>query len=111
MAAELAKTLGVERREMSRCLPHQLAGKVAQNQAYRWSLRTAIPAPRGRSSQPATELTGLMRYYLECIGHDSDKGVSVFAPATTVNHTNCLAICRRSTSRSCAASRWKAPRS
>lgn len=78
-AAELANTLGAERREVNRCLSHQLAGKVQQSESYRWSLRGAAPTQRDQPNQLATELARLMRYYLECIGQDSDTGVSVFA--------------------------------
>lgn len=78
-AAELANALGVERREVNRYLSHQLAGKVQQSELYRWSPRGAAPSPRDQPAQPVTELARLMRYYLECIGQDSDKGVSVFA--------------------------------
>lgn len=78
-AAELANALGADRREVNRCLSHQLAGKVQQSDSYRWRLRGTASAHRDQSAQPVTELARLMRYYLECIGQDSDKGVSVFA--------------------------------
>jgi very-short-patch-repair endonuclease len=78
-AAEIAATLGVDRRDVNRCLSHQLAGKVQQNEAYRWSLRGAAPARRESSAEPVTEIARMMRYYLECIGQDSDTGVSTFA--------------------------------
>lgn len=81
-AAELAKLLGVERREVNRCLSYALAGKVTQDSAYRWRLRSAADnatAAYEEQRAPLTELGRLARYYLECIGQDSDKGVSVFA--------------------------------
>ncbi|TVT50504.1 MAG: AAA family ATPase [Denitromonas halophila] len=81
-ATELARLLGVDRKEVNRCLSHALAGKVVQDSAYRWSLRGsangAVDTP-GTPRAPLTELSRLARYYLECIGQDSDKGVSVFA--------------------------------
>ena len=81
-AVELAQALGVDRREVNRCLTYNLAGKVVQNAAYRWHLRsdTAIPitAP-AHPMAPPTEIQRLCRYYLECVGPDSDGGVSAFA--------------------------------
>lgn len=84
-AAELARTLEVDRKEVNRCLAYTLAGKVVQDASYRWSVcatardtgagNTESHAPRA----PLSELGRLARYYLECIGQDSGKGVSVFA--------------------------------
>jgi very-short-patch-repair endonuclease len=82
-AVELARTLGVERSDVNRCLSHTLAGKVQQDNAYRWRLRdaggTASQGGTPGTQAPVTELERLCRYYLECIGQDSDQGVSVFA--------------------------------
>lgn len=82
-ASELAQTMGVERRDVNRCLSHTLAGKVHQDQAYRWRLRdlgvAASDGKPGAKAQPPSELARLCRYYLECIGQDSDEGVSAFA--------------------------------
>ncbi len=78
---DLANLLDVERKAVNRCLSHDLAGKVVQDSAYRWRLRSdAAEATGAAASQaPLTELARLSRYYLECIGQDSDEGVSVFA--------------------------------
>lgn len=78
---ELASLLGEERKAVNRCLSHNLAGKVVQDSAYRWRLRssTTPDAKRTVSATPVTELSRLTRYYLECIGQDSDQGVSEFA--------------------------------
>lgn len=81
-AVELARALDVDRKEVNRCLSYALAGKVTQDSAYRWSVRvTAKDSDSGKVENrvPLTELGRLARYYLECIGQDSDKGVSVFA--------------------------------
>jgi very-short-patch-repair endonuclease len=81
-AIELAQTLGVDRREINRCLSYSLAGKVVQNAAYRWHLRNDRTIPAVDTAQPIaplTELGRLCRYYLECVGPDSDEGVSVFS--------------------------------
>ena len=81
-ASELAHVLGVERREVNRCLSHDLAGKVQQDTGYRWRLRdTAGHSAAGSPSTPQaplSEFARLCRYYLECIGQD-DEGVSTFA--------------------------------
>lgn len=79
---ELADLLGVDRKQINRCLSYALSGKVVQDSGYRWSLT----ADGGTSSSgvispavPLTETSRLCRYYLEVIGQDSDEGVSVFA--------------------------------
>lgn len=79
-ASELAERLGAERREVNRCLSHQLAGRVQQGSDYRWrpveSVRSgAVPVPLASTG----ELARLCRYYLECIGQDMDEGASAFA--------------------------------
>lgn len=79
---DLAKLLGVDRKEVNRCLSYALTGKVVQDSAYRWSLKTdgggthvGVNTPQA----PLTEIARLCRYYLESIGQDSEEGVSVFA--------------------------------
>ena len=81
-AGELAQALGADRREVNKHLAHTLAGKVQQDQAYRWRLRdhpSASADHRPASVAPPSELARLCRYYLECIGQDSELGVSTFA--------------------------------
>ena len=78
-AAEIASALGVERRDVNRCLSHDLAGRARQSETYRWSLNGQTAAPIERATEPVTEIARMMRYYLECIGQDSDEGVSAFA--------------------------------
>lgn len=79
-ASELADVLGIERREINRCLSAELNGQVRQGADYRWHL--VDPASSNQPKQqaaPASELARLSRYFLECIGQDMDEGVSVFA--------------------------------
>ena len=81
-ASELAQAIGADRKEVNKHLAHTLAGKVQQDQAYRWHLRDHTPASADQqpaSAAPPSELARLCRYYLECIGQDSDSGVSTFA--------------------------------
>ncbi|MFO1468306.1 MAG: AAA domain-containing protein [Steroidobacteraceae bacterium] len=80
-AGDLARVLGADRRDVNRCLYHDLAGRVVQDASYRWRLSTR---PDGRvpgtvRPAPQSEIARLCRYYLECIGVDSDKGVRAFA--------------------------------
>ncbi len=81
-AVDLATTLGVERRVINRCLTSELTGKVTQDSEYRWRIHTqGIPVQKTESSpaKALTEIGRLGRYYLECIGQDSDEGVNAFA--------------------------------
>ncbi|MGD9602552.1 MAG: AAA domain-containing protein [Gammaproteobacteria bacterium] len=79
-AVELASALGVDRREVNRCLAYNLVGRVRQHSDYRWQLvGSGRSTPRTRAGQPRTEIARLCRYYLECIGQDMDQGVSVLA--------------------------------
>lgn len=80
-AREIARALSAERRAVSRCLHHALAGQVRQDASYRWYLRdqrAAAPEAEGHRAV-LTELGRLCRYYLECIGQDANAGVSTFA--------------------------------
>lgn len=79
-ASELAEALGVERRDINRCLTSELTGRVQQGSDYRWR---RIDSPRTSAQtltdRPTSEIARHCRYYLECIGQDMDEGVSVFA--------------------------------
>ena len=80
-ASELAEAADVDRSEVNRCLAHALAGKVQQDQAYPWRLRdhsaVAGASTTSGTTNPPSELARLCRYYLECIGPDSELGVSL----------------------------------
>ncbi len=81
-AVELARLLGVDRRDINRCLTYTLSGKVSQDSSYRWSLSghaAGSTASRSNPAVPLSEIGRLCKYYLECIGQDSGVGVSVFA--------------------------------
>lgn len=78
-AAVLARLLNVDRQEVNRCLYHELAGRVVQDSSYRWSLSDASGHPDVARPAPQSELARICRYYLDCIGQDSDRGVSGFA--------------------------------
>ncbi|MBX9961543.1 MAG: AAA family ATPase [Burkholderiales bacterium] len=79
-ASELAAALGVDRREVNRCLTYELAGEVHQGADYRWRLlNEGTTAPREPPATPSTEIARLCSYYLECVGQDMDDGVNAFA--------------------------------
>lgn len=81
-ASELAQAIGADRREVNKHLTHTLTRKVHQDQTYRWRLRDHTSGSVGQqpaAAAPPAEFARLCRYYLECIGQDSDQGVSTFA--------------------------------
>jgi very-short-patch-repair endonuclease len=82
-AADLAVTLGVDRRSINQCLTHNLAGQARQDAAYRWTLRENLPARTAVRPHEAggnvSEIAKVCRYYLDCLGEDCDQGVSEFA--------------------------------
>ena len=78
-AAEIARALGCERREVNRCLGYELAGLVQQGSDYRWRLADGGSRQPTAPLAPTTEIARLCRYYLECISQDMDEGASVFA--------------------------------
>jgi hypothetical protein len=78
-ATELAELLGVDRREVNRCLAHELAGQVQQGSDYRWRPVDAAPPAATAPIAATSEIGKLCRYYLECIGQDMDEGASAFA--------------------------------
>lgn len=81
--SELAKRLNVDRTQISQCLYRELLGQVQQDSQYRWRLVRNKPirmtVAEQDESKPLTELGRLCRYYLECIGLDTEDGVSAFA--------------------------------
>jgi very-short-patch-repair endonuclease len=82
-ASALADALGVDRRTINDCLSHSLAGRVRQDQAYRWHLLDhdlSVSTTDARiKAESISDLSRLCRYYLECIGQDSGEGVNAFA--------------------------------
>lgn len=82
-ASQIAKQLGVDRRQVNSVLYGPLKGQVRQDKSYRWHLvseshqetSTAEPV----TVQPKTVLSKICRYYLECLSFDNEQGVSTFA--------------------------------
>ena len=82
-ASELAKRLNADRTQISQCLYRELLGQVQQDSQYRWRLvrnqAISMTVAEQDESKPFTELGRFCRYYLECIGQDTEDGVSAFA--------------------------------
>ena len=81
----MSRALGVERSHVNQCLARDLGGKVQQGRDYRWRLHESVSVQSSSSAPPgpSTELARLCRYYLECVGQDSEEGVSTFAASRT----------------------------
>src|SRR5690554_3617528 len=80
-AYELARRFGVERSDVSALLYCELRGRVYQDSQYRWWLRDTdvVDQPRQKAKTQNTLLAKLCQYYLDCLNHDDQYGVSVFA--------------------------------
>lgn len=79
-AIQIATALGADRSTVNSVLYGQLRGKVKQSSSYMWSLveaGTAKPKEAGDSAQ--NSYASLFRYYLDCLSHDDDSGIEVFA--------------------------------
>lgn len=80
-AMEIAAQLHVDKKLINSALYGRLKGKVQQDNAYRWSLRSVVTADISPSNPKPlnTTLAKLCRYYLDCLSHEDLGGVSVFA--------------------------------
>jgi len=81
-ARDIATQLGLDRSEINSLLYGSLKGKVIQDKSYRWWLKGAAEVERREPERPQkldTPLARLCRYYLDCLNHDDQGGVSVFA--------------------------------
>ncbi|MBN1460241.1 MAG: AAA family ATPase [Armatimonadetes bacterium] len=77
-AKELSEQLGVDKSQINSALYGELAGRVQQDNAYRWSLpnvgRQAPIAP----DAPRGSLARACAYYLDCLAQDDLGGVSLW---------------------------------
>ena len=73
---QIADELAMDRPEVMSAL-HALEGEVYQDNGYRWWTKNTPTAPGGTSPAPRTFLSGLCRYYLECLARESGSGVSI----------------------------------
>lgn len=87
-AADLARSLGVDRSQVNSMLYGALRGRCVQDAQYRWTLveQAATGTDPQQPEIPNTPLGRLCRYYLACVGHDDEGGVSVFAKDNFNNH-------------------------
>jgi very-short-patch-repair endonuclease len=82
-AREIASALGITNREVNAKLYGELKNLVEPDSQYQWSLRNKGSAITAEAKVPAarsnSDLARLCRYYLDCLAHDRDVGVSAFA--------------------------------
>lgn len=82
-AKEIARQLGMEKKDVNSLLYSKLKSQLTQDKEYRWWPKGS--QPRSSDAEPDepeklnTPLARLSRYYLDCLSHDSETGVSVFA--------------------------------
>lgn len=81
-AQQIADALGLDRSEVVAALHSHPGGLLAQDNAYRWWVKTAPTQGSGTAPAPRTFLANLCRYYLECLSRESGSGVSI--PVTAV---------------------------
>lgn len=77
-AADIARTLDIDRREVNSALYRGLTNTVVQDSQYRWNLRTNVAQAATGQAIVETPLSKIARYYLDCLAHEL-PGVSVFA--------------------------------
>ncbi len=81
-ARDIAVQLGVDRTVVNSALHGSLRDLVVQDKSYRWWPRGTANVERRKPEQPTkldTPLAKLCRYYLDCLNHDDQGGVNVFA--------------------------------
>jgi len=81
-ARDIAAALGVDRTVINSALYGRLKARLHQDKSYRWYLKDSQPRPVASEQAevaPDTPLARLCKYYLQCLSHDSEYGVSVFA--------------------------------
>jgi len=79
-AIQIATALGADRSVVNRVLYGQLRGKVKQSKNYIWSLAEIGKSERKEARDNAqNSYATLFGYYLDCLSHDDDSGIEVFA--------------------------------
>ncbi len=80
-ASDIAKQLGVDRKQINAILYGPLKGQVRQDKSYKWYLANNVGtgAEKAAETTPTTILSQICRYYLECLSFDTDQKVSAFA--------------------------------
>ena len=82
-AKEIARELGLDKRDVNSLLYGKLKSRLAQDKEYRWWPKGARPKSDvdqpGEPQKLNTPLARLSRYYLDCLSQDSEAGIRVFA--------------------------------
>jgi len=79
-AGQIAASIGADRTAVNRILYGQLRGKVKQSRNYTWALVGTGPSEKKEDPGDArNSYASLFRYYLDCLSHDDDSGIEVFA--------------------------------
>ena len=76
-AQQIASELGVEKSAVVAALHGLSGGEVAQDNGYRWWVKTRAPQSPAAAPAPRTFLASLCRYYLECLSRESGSGISL----------------------------------
>lgn len=82
-AKDIARELGLEKRDVNSALYGRLKTQLTQDKEYRWWPKGSRPKSESRGAEEQkklnTPLARLSRYYLDCLSQDNDQGVSAFA--------------------------------
>ncbi len=81
-AKDIATHLGVDRSTINSLLYGPLQHDVTQDKSYRWWPKDAPEVKKRQRESPQkldTPLARLCRYYLDCLNHDDQGGLGVFA--------------------------------
>lgn len=82
MAKDIARKLGLQKREVNSALYGKLKNRVYKDQKHKWYPKGVSPPKPVTTDQQKrlnTPLAKLSRYYLDCLSNDYTEGVSVFA--------------------------------
>lgn len=85
-AKDIAAQLAIDKQMVNSVLHGTLRKQLRQDSSYRWWPKQHLPAPGSdgalRPQVPDTVLSRLCQYYLDCLSHDDQDGVSVFASSS-----------------------------
>lgn len=87
-AKDISAQLCIDRSMVNSILYGTLRGRVTQDNSYRWWPKEAAQLGQPTSAQVPrldTPLARLCRYYLDCLSHDDQGGLSVFASTSFGN--------------------------
>ncbi|MDH5328167.1 MAG: hypothetical protein OEZ68_22045 [Gammaproteobacteria bacterium] len=82
LARDIARDLGLDKKEVNSVLYGSLKGKFYQDKSYRWwpnDDRPKASKEEKLEKRADTPLAKLCQYYLACMGRDDEGGISAFA--------------------------------